>query len=108
MADTLVRKNVSIHGRRTSLRLEAEIWGALDDICKLEDLNVHQVCTHIERQRAGFNRTSALRAFIVSYFREAATREGHIRAGHGRLAGRVMPLARRPGTEQPVFMATGE
>lgn len=85
--EVLVRKNVSVKGHRTSLRLESEIWAALDEICRIEGLTLHQLCTRIDGARDGLNRTSALRTFIVQYFREAATAEGHALAGHGRKFG---------------------
>ena len=85
MADTLIRRNVSIHGHRTSLRLEGEIWAALEEICRLEGLSSHQLCALIDNRWRSANRTSAIRAFIVGYFRAAATPEGHRLAGHGQL-----------------------
>lgn len=107
MTDVLVRKNVCVHGHRTSLRLEGEIWDALDEICRLEGLNIHQLCSLVERQREGLNRTSSLRAFIVSYFREAATSEGHARAGHGRLAASSHRISLHGGAGPAAYLAAG-
>ena len=73
---SLISKNVTVKGRRTSIRLEQESWLALDDICRFEGVNLHDLCTMIEQQRQGASRTSAVRAFIVSYFRKAATDAG--------------------------------
>jgi predicted DNA-binding ribbon-helix-helix protein len=89
------RRNVSIRGHRTSLRLEDEVWEALEEICQLEELTIHQLCDMIDRQRQSLNRTSAIRAFIVGYFRAAATPEGHRLAGHGWL-GRAKERAADP------------
>lgn len=72
MKNSLISKNVSIDGRRTSLRLEEDIWDALADICQREGMTVHQVCTQIDKRRGGSSRTSAVRAFIVAYFRSVA------------------------------------
>ena len=83
--NNLINRNVTINGRRTSLRLEEDAWEALEEICGREALNVHDVCTLVERHRHGSNRTSAVRAFILSYFRKAATDTGHRDAGHGTL-----------------------
>lgn len=74
--NSLISKNVTVNGRRTSLRLEQVNWQALDDICKIEKVNLHTLCELIERQRQGSSRTSAVRAFIVSYFRKAAIDAG--------------------------------
>ncbi len=71
--DGLISKNVIIDGHRTSLRLEAEMWDALGEISRREGLTVHQICSRVERRRRGNNRTSAVRAYVVSYFLSAAT-----------------------------------
>ncbi len=80
---SLVSRNVTISGRRTSIRLERETWDALADICGRENKSIHQICTLIEERRNVSNRTSAVRAFIIAYFRAAATEAGHQKAGHG-------------------------
>lgn len=74
--NSLISKNVTVNGRRTSLRLERASWLALDDICRFESLSLHELCSLVELQRQGSSRTSAVRAFIVSYFRKAAIDAG--------------------------------
>ncbi|MGH6661841.1 MAG: ribbon-helix-helix domain-containing protein [Rhodospirillales bacterium] len=81
MKAKLVSKNVTINGRRTSLRLERASWEALDDICKCEKLTIHEMCTLIDNSRHGSSRTSAVRAFIVTYFRTLARERGALTAG---------------------------
>ncbi|MBL6957634.1 MAG: ribbon-helix-helix domain-containing protein [Rhodospirillales bacterium] len=85
MKNKLVSKNVTISGRRTSLRLEEDIWEALEEICRREAMTMHELCTEIDRRRKRSSRTSAVRAFIVVYYRAAATDDGHAQAGHGNL-----------------------
>ncbi|MGB0684364.1 MAG: ribbon-helix-helix domain-containing protein [Magnetovibrionaceae bacterium] len=68
-------KNVTIDGRRTSLRLEEEMWAALDEICHDEGVTLHELCTRIDRARQAGSRTSTIRAFIVMYFRAKAKGE---------------------------------
>lgn len=72
MRSTLISKNVTIRGRRTSLRLEEEIWEALRDICRHESVNIHELCTMIEERRGQSSRTSTVRAFVVTYLRIAS------------------------------------
>lgn len=86
MSGKLVSRNVTIAGRRTSLRLEENMWDALGEICSREDASIHEMCSEVDRRRNCSNRTSAVRAFIVRYFRSAATESGHSRAGHGSTA----------------------
>lgn len=76
MNSSLVRKNITLGDRRTSLRLEREFWNALDDLCRREQLTVQTVCTAIEAHRTSASRTSAVRSFIMAYFRHATHPQG--------------------------------
>lgn len=80
---SLISRNVTINGHRTSLRMEHETWDALAEICTREDQSIHQLCSQVEKRRKVSNRTSAVRAFIINYYRAAATEDGHQDAGHG-------------------------
>ncbi len=84
-AGTLVNSNVTIGGRRTSIRLEPAMWGALEEICQRENLNRNELCWKIDKFRRASSLTAAVRVFIVNYFRSAATEEGHANIGHGPL-----------------------
>ena len=83
----LVNRNVvGLHGR-TSIRLEPELWGALEEICKREGASIAETVRAVEARWADGGhvggRTSAVRVHIVGYFRAAATESGHAVAGHG-------------------------
>ena len=81
---TLVSRNVTIGGHRTSCRLEPYMWDALYDVCARERVTIHTLCTRIsERKDANTSLTAAIRVFALSYFRAAATEEVHLRASHG-------------------------
>ena len=84
-ASTLVNRNVTIEGRRTSLRLEPTMWDAMDEICRRETITRSQLCETIYKFKHVYTRTAAVRAFIVNYYRAAATEEGHANVGHGAL-----------------------
>ncbi len=99
-ASTLVNRNVTIGGRRTSLRLEPALWDALEELCQREKMTVHELCGMIDGCRHASSFTAAVRVFIVGYFRAAATEEGHASIGHGALyrarARRGPPRRSRP------------
>ncbi|HEC90668.1 MAG TPA: hypothetical protein ENI55_03265 [Alphaproteobacteria bacterium] len=82
MKQNLISKNVTINGRRTSLRLEEELWEALNDVCRCESLTIHKLCSLIDSRRHGSSRTSSVRTFIIAYFRIAAASNGGL-AGRG-------------------------
>tara|TARA_B100000315_G_scaffold186829_1_gene176355 strand:- start:6962 stop:7255 length:294 start_codon:yes stop_codon:yes gene_type:complete len=72
MTHEYVRKNVTIHGHRTSMSLEKAIWSGLEEICEREDVTFNQLCSLIDRSRVTTSRTSAVRTFIVNYYRYIA------------------------------------
>jgi len=63
------------------------MWDALQEICAREGRSIHDVCTEIDRQRQQSGLTAGVRVFILNYFREAATEEGHARAAQQRAQG---------------------
>ena len=81
---TLVSRNITVLGRRTSVRLEPEMWTALRDISRLEDCKIHDICSLIQlRKNPNTSLTAAIRVFLMLYYRAASTEEGHGKAGHG-------------------------
>ncbi len=81
---TLLSKNVTIHGRRTSIRLEPEMWAALKEIARREKCTIHRICSVVyDRKNDKSSLTAAIRVFLMAYYRSAATEEGHAIAGHG-------------------------
>ncbi len=69
------------------MRLEPEIWEALGEICAREATPLGVLIRAIEAQSQVGGRTSAVRVFVLRYFRIAATEDGHARSGHGLLDG---------------------
>jgi predicted DNA-binding ribbon-helix-helix protein len=103
----LVNRSITAETGRTSMRLEPELWAALEDICQRENLSADGVMRRIEQSTQATSqdggktgrktgrksgRTSAMRVFILTYFRAAATEAGHRLAGHG--ANRIAALSR--------------
>lgn len=79
----LVNRNVTSTGGRTSMRLEPELWSALEEICHRESMTLAELVKSIERRGHPGGRTSAVRVFVLTYYRNAAIDEGHRAAGHG-------------------------
>lgn len=83
-SSSLVSRNICVVGKRTSVRLEPEMWAALRDIAKREKCSVHEICTLIYlRKKTNSTLTASIRVFIMLYFKAAATEEGHLNADHG-------------------------
>lgn len=57
----LISRNLSIAGRRTSVRLEPEMWAALADIAAREGQKIHKVASRVQaHKRAQATLTSAM------------------------------------------------
>lgn len=80
---SLFSRNVTVNGHRTSMKLEREMWDALGEICRRERLTASELCSLIDEKRHANTLTAATRVFILSYFRAAATDDGHAKVGHG-------------------------
>ena len=92
-SSTLISHNINVNGRRTSIRLEKEMWMGLKDIARREKCRVHDLCSKVYlRKRPDTSLTAAIRVFIMAYYQAASTDEGHIRAGHGLGAGAAVNI----------------
>lgn len=84
LRSTLLSKNINISGRRTSVRLEPEMWKSLKEIANREECSIHEICTLVDlRKKENTSLTAAIRVFIMLYYKAASTEDGHRRAGHG-------------------------
>lgn len=69
---TLVNRNIMVAGRRTSVRLEPEMWTALLDIARRENQTIHAIATLVnERKKPETSLTAAIRVFCLAYYRSA-------------------------------------
>ena len=68
---TLISRNVTVAGRRTSVRLQPAMWQGFFDIAGRERLSIHQIATAMERRKP--------------------LETSHRRAGHGRGAVELLP-----------------
>ncbi|MGH7044430.1 MAG: ribbon-helix-helix domain-containing protein [Acetobacteraceae bacterium] len=82
-ASRLVNRNVIAGSGRTSMRLEPELWEALLEICQREERDLHALIRSVDAARHAGGRTSAVRVFLLQYYRASATEAGHAAAGHG-------------------------
>jgi predicted DNA-binding ribbon-helix-helix protein len=69
------------------MRLEPELWEALEEICRRERMTMRDLVRRVEQTEHTSGRTSAVRVYIVDYFRAAATVANRMRpAMHSELA----------------------
>jgi predicted DNA-binding ribbon-helix-helix protein len=109
MASRLVTRNIVVNHARTSMRLEPELWEMLGEVCEREGQELTDVMRTIAESGDIGGRTSAVRIYVASYFRAAATEAGHANAGHPQLIeGSLVipkPRTRRRRNQPPVAVA---
>ena len=91
----LINRNVVAARGRTSMRLEPELWDALLEICERESQDMSTLVRQVEQAGHQGGRTSAVRVFVLGYFRAAATEAGHGAAGHAMLPRSRLPRSAR-------------
>lgn len=81
---SLISKNITVNGHRTSIRLEPEMWQALGEVSVRERCTIHDICSLVSLKKKELSSlTASIRVFLMLYYRSATTEEGHMRAGHG-------------------------
>jgi predicted DNA-binding ribbon-helix-helix protein len=93
----LINRNVTASRGRTSMRLEPELWEALEEICQRESVTLADLVKRIEHAGHPGGRTSAVRVHVLGYFRNAAhmaARADQPTNGHG---GEETQASRRGG-----------
>lgn len=66
------RRTVTVSGRRTSISIETVVWDGLEDISNREELTLAEILTLIDQRRLGSSLASAVRVFVLFYFRTLA------------------------------------
>ena len=79
---TLVMRNITVSGHRTSIRLEPEMWVALRDIALQEATSVNQLCSHVAQgKNQHTSLTAAIRVYVMNYYRTALAQNGMFAIG---------------------------
>jgi len=68
---TVICRNLQVNGRRTSLRMDEDMWSALYDVAKHKGLTPAELVSEIELQRGELSTTAALRVFVLRFYRDA-------------------------------------
>ncbi|MFY9601092.1 MAG: ribbon-helix-helix domain-containing protein [Pseudolabrys sp.] len=69
MSKNSIKRSVYIDGRKTSVSLENEFWNALREISRHRSLTTSALIATIASGGYGHNLSSAIRVFVLDYFR---------------------------------------
>jgi predicted DNA-binding ribbon-helix-helix protein len=69
MKSPIVKRSITIDGRKTSISLEDAFWSCLNEIAQAQGATVSQTVTEIDKSRQGANLSSAIRLFVLDRVR---------------------------------------
>jgi predicted DNA-binding ribbon-helix-helix protein len=73
MKSSVVKRSVSIAGRKTSISLEEPFWSIMRDISAQSGTTLNRLVSHIDSERQeNSNLSSAIRLFVLDHFKRRA------------------------------------
>jgi predicted DNA-binding ribbon-helix-helix protein len=72
MKSPVVKRSIVIAGHKTSVSLEDAFWAGLKEIAAGKDMTLSDLVAAIDGGRGEGNLSSAIRLFVLDFYREAA------------------------------------
>jgi predicted DNA-binding ribbon-helix-helix protein len=69
----IIKRSIVVNGHKTSVSLEDEFWSALKVIAGKRLMNLSDLVTAIDGQRQHSNLSSAIRLFVLDFYRSRAS-----------------------------------
>ena len=76
MNSPVIKRSVVIAGHKTSVSLEDAFWTSLKEIAISRGVTLSELVTSIDVERQQGNLSSAIRLFVLDYFRSRAQAAG--------------------------------
>ena len=89
MKSPVIKRSIVIAGHKTSVSLEDAFWKGLKDIATGRDMTLSDLVAAIDSERQHGNLSSAIRLFVLDYYRN-----GHSGHKDGRDGSRDLMAAR--------------
>jgi len=83
MQSTVIKRSIVVSGHKTSVSLEDAFWEALKKIAAGRGATLTQLVASIDARRAHANLSSAIRLFVLDFYREQL--EAQMALGNGSL-----------------------
>lgn len=75
MKSPVVKRSIVVAGHKTSVSLEEAFWTSMKEISGLRDMTLSDMVSEIDKGRAQGNLSSAIRLFVLDYYRSRALPE---------------------------------
>ena len=73
MKSPVVKRSIVVAGHKTSVSLEEAFWNGMKEISGLRNMTLSELVGEIDGNRQQGNLSSAIRLFVLDYFRSRAT-----------------------------------
>jgi predicted DNA-binding ribbon-helix-helix protein len=70
MKSSVFKRSVIVVGHKTSVSLEEEFWKGLREIANMRGMTPSELITAIDADRQNANLSSAIRLFVLSFYRD--------------------------------------
>jgi len=74
MRSMITKRSVMVKNHKTSVTLEDDFWQALHEIARLHRVSLSRLISSIDADREFANLSSAIRLFILKFFKEEQAR----------------------------------
>ena len=78
MKSTIVKRSIVLAGRKTSVSLEEAFWGGMKEICQERGSTLSELVGEIDANRQQGNLSSAIRLFVLDYFKSRRESQPHV------------------------------
>jgi len=75
MKSPVVKRSIVLHGHKTSVSLEDEFWKGLKEVAGRRLMTLSNLVESIDTQRQQGNLSSALRLFVLDFYRSQIPEE---------------------------------
>jgi predicted DNA-binding ribbon-helix-helix protein len=76
MKSPVVKRSIVVAGHKTSVSLEEAFWNGMKEISGLREMTLSELVGEIDNNRQQGNLSSAIRLFVLDYFKSRATNGG--------------------------------
>jgi predicted DNA-binding ribbon-helix-helix protein len=97
MKSSVVKRSVVVAGHKTSVSLEDAFWKVLKDMASERDLSLSDLVGTIDAQRQQGNLSSAIRLFVLNFYRDQIFELGKRTGTREILGNETVQLASKQG-----------
>ena len=91
MKSLVAKRSVVVADHKTSVSLEEAFWNGLKEIARGRNIALSELVKAIDSERRHGNLSSAIRLFVLDYYRSLASDDQGVRNGPREMAPRLVP-----------------